>query len=454
MISVKDKYLSEYPDIVKDIDTSIHVNLDTTKIKAGSNKIVLYWVCQYCKESYKRNINHRVRNNCMCPKKECMLLKRTKTNNEQFGWNPRPVKIEEPDTKNYNIVMSTSIEEWKDLPNKISSSKYEISNKGNLRNKQTKELLSNKARSDGYIRNTIFLDNKSTTSYLRHILVALAFIPNPNDKPTVNHINRIKTDNFIENLEWATYSEQNRKNNKSTYKQKSRKGILQYDLKGNFIKSWEKAIDIENELKISRKNILKVAKGERKHAGGYKWRYNIEQNKSLKGEIWIDSTLGTSFVEVLVSNFGRIKVKNNIHTYGTLRQRGYCEYKVYNNDEKKYKTLQIHRLVAMAFIPNPENKKIVNHKDENRSNNNIENLEWVTSKENCNYSLDLHNRLKKNCKSKIVLQINIHIKKIINEFLSVSHASKLTKINSNCIRLCCLKKQLTSGGYKWEYKMS
>ena len=53
--------------------------------------------------------------------------------------------------------------------------------------------------------------------------------------------------------------------------------------------------------------------------------------------------------------------------------------------DKKRKTMYIHRLVAQAFIPNPDNLPCVNHKDENPNNNNVDNLEWCTQKYNCNY---------------------------------------------------------------------
>ena len=63
---------------------------------------------------------------------------------------------------------------------------------------------------------------------------------------------------------------------------------------------------------------------------------------------------------------------------------GYKQIMLKDNNGKK-RFMYIHRLVAMTFIPNPENKLTVNHKDENKHNNTVENLEWMTKKENLNY---------------------------------------------------------------------
>lgn len=60
-------------------------------------------------------------------------------------------------------------------------------------------------------------------------------------------------------------------------------------------------------------------------------------------------------------------------------------YKIILSEKRKVKTYNIHRLVAEAFIPNPLNYKYINHKDENKQNNSINNLEWCTNKYNCNY---------------------------------------------------------------------
>lgn len=447
-MSIKGKFLSEFPDIVKEIDVTKHINLDTSKIQSVSNKI-LNWICIYCKESYKRNINTRIESCTACPKKECMLLK---TNNENFGLVSKYYKRVIIDKKKISEPSENDFEEWKDLPKELLLSKYQVSNLGRIKNKRTQYILTQKPRKDGYISNNLFLDNSTQKSIYTHVLIAKTFIQNHENKLTVNHINIKRNDNRVINLEWATHSEQSYKENRNMYKT-SGKSINQYDLKGNFIKTWDKAIDVELELKINRKNISKVLKGERKKSGGFIWKYNIE-NTLIDGEIWKDCPLGNDYDKVTTSNLGRIKVKDNNPTYGTLRKNGYCDIKIFNNKEKKYKSFRVHRLVCLTFLENPENKPFVNHKDENRSNNKIENLEWMTNKENINHSLNLNNRVKENKRSKIVIQIDPSTDKVIKEFQSISVASKETNTNYNSISWCCKKfrGQKFAGGYKWSYK--
>lgn len=456
-MSVKGKFLSEFPNIIKEIDLTKHVDLDTSKIQAGSNKIILNWICIYCKESYKRNVNSRIRTNSCCPKRECMLLKRSKTNNENFGWEPKyhldkRVIIDKKEIPEPN---ENDVEIWNDLPQELLLSKYQVSNLGRIKNKRTQYILTQNPRKDGYIRNNFLLDDNTSKSILVHRLIAKTFIDNPENKLTVNHINIKRDDNRVINLEWATYSEQSFKENKKNYKHNNANGksINQYDLNGNFIKTWNKAIDVENELNINRKNILKVLKGERKQSGGFIWKYNIVDT-SIENEIWKDCPLGNDYDKVLTSNLGRVKVKDNNPIYGTLRKNGYYDIKIFNNKEKKYKSFRVHRLICLTFLENPENKPFVNHKDENRSNNKLENLEWMTNKENVNYSLNLNNRVKENKRSKIVVQIDPKTNKVIREFQSISVASKETKANYNSISWCCKKfrGQIFANGYKWSYK--
>ena len=86
---------------------------------------------------------------------------------------------------------------------------YAISSIGNVYSHHLNRLLVPKKSKAGYLRVTLCKGNQSHKTFSVHRLVAVAFIPNPDLKPTVNHINEVKTDNRVDNLEWATMAEQN-----------------------------------------------------------------------------------------------------------------------------------------------------------------------------------------------------------------------------------------------------
>ena len=96
------------------------------------------------------------------------------------------------------------------------------------------------------------------------------------------------------------------------------------------------------------------------------------------------------YPDYLVTSYGRVlslRDKNGKSRIKELNQvddkNGYKMLCLYNN--RIHKNIKVHRLVALAFIPNPDNKPQVNHVDENKTNNHVSNLEWVTAKENCNH---------------------------------------------------------------------
>lgn len=106
---------------------------------------------------------------------------------------------------------------------------------------------------------------------------------------------------------------------------------------------------------------------------------------------------------------------------------------------------RIHRLVAKAFIPNPENLPEINHKDENKKNNCVENLEWMRHIDNCNYG-SRNERL-----SRKLLQYSKD-GKFIMEWPGAHEVERVLGIDQGNISKCCKGKLKSSGGFIWKYK--
>ena len=112
------------------------------------------------------------------------------------------------------------------------------------------------------------------------------------------------------------------------------------------------------------------------------------------------------------------------------------------------KTKRIHKLVAETFIINLHNLPIINHKDENKQNNYVDNLEWCTHQYNTNYNNMPFKRAEN--RRKKVLQYDKN-GNLIKKWNSMTEASKHYNISRSNISLCCLRKRKTAGGFIWKY---
>lgn len=116
----------------------------------------------------------------------------------------------------------------------------------------------------------------------------------------------------------------------------------------------------------------------------------------------------------------------------------------------KIKQITIHRLVAETFLNNPNNYSDINHKDENKQNNNVDNLEFCTHKYNTNYGTRVQKIKEKNkLKGKSILQIKNG--KIIKKWFNIKQAGTQLNINTKNICSCCKGKRKSAGGYQWQY---
>ena len=143
-----------------------------------------------------------------------------------------------------------------------------------------------------------------------------------------------------------------------------------------------------------------------------------------------------------------------------LDHKGYEQIKLSYNG--KSKTFKVHRIIASTFIPNPENKPQVNHIDENKRNNNMNNLEWCTCLENIRHGTGIA----RSAKSRRGLRVDnskaleawrkpiVQYDKdgnFIKEWSSATEAGDALNIGSSHITSCCRHKRLSTGGFKWEY---
>lgn len=276
--------------------------------------------------------------------------------------------------------------EWKDIPK--YENRYLINKNGDIKSLLTNTILYDKYNTQyeqSYKSIKLINSDGVRKSYLVHRLVYFTFVGIINDNMVIDHINQNKFDNRLENLRQITQAQ-----NSINYT-KNKKVIINEEI---FTENF--------------KNINNLYKG-----------YDFSNYK--------------------INDYGQLKNQHN-KSLNPATNKLYKIVVLTDKTTKKRYNVRIHQLVATIFLPNPNNYLIVHHKDNNRENNNILNLEWVTHTQNINFS-----------QAKKIGQFTLN-DKLIKEFNSVNDVFKeLNKKYGSNIGKVCNGKRKTAFGYKWKW---
>ena len=373
--------------------------------------------------------------------KDGTKLKYKDNNTNNVNLNNLEIVNKHAKINNGKMIELDNTKEWKLL--RGYEELYKISEYGDVYSIRLNKIMSLSLSEKGYY--SLYLNkDKIKIKKLIHQLVFTTFKNcDVIDNNVIDHIDRSKINNHISNLREVTRSE-NAKNIDIKIKTEFDK-VMQYDLDGIFIKEWDSTNEIiKNNPKWGKDHINHCCVGRKKTAYGFIWKYkdfiydqtgyvSIKTDDNRKYDNYKINKNGK-----IINNRGRI-IKTRINEYESIHLISNCG---------KEKNFYVHRLIALTFIQNPNNYNVVNHIDENKLNNCIDNLEWTTPSGNSKHSL-----------AKKVQQIDISTGKIINTFDSIMEAyenikttnSKINSDNAWGIGQVCSGKYKTAYGYKWEF---
>lgn len=325
---------------------------------------------------------------------------------------------------------------------------YNVSNLGNIKNIITNKFLKLNCK-DGYCGISL-VNDKIKKSFKVHRLVALAFIENSENKSDVNHKDKNKLNNHVSNLEWMTRKENNihrckdliittNKNKPVCRIDKNTGEILETYNSIEDAATWAFNNKLTKNTHNGRNAIGNCITGLSKISYGFKWTLE-PRDEYLEGEIWkqVPNTIKTYWV----SNLGRFK-----NSSGTILVNSKLTPGGYNVVTIDNVTYRLHRIVALTFIENSENKEQVNHIDGNKTNNSVTNLEWVTNQENQIHKFKTG--LGNNYTRKIGQYDLEH--NLIKEFSSIVSAEKELNIGKSNIRGVLTNYRKTAGGFIFKY---
>ena len=352
-------------------------------------------------------------------------------------------------------------EQWLPVPDEPYNKSFAISNFGRVKNINTDKIKSQmKNESTGYYSIRLDVGKKAKKiTYQIHQLVAKLFIGECPDKFVVTHLDGNRTNNKAANLKYMSLTDAMARYNNKEKKSVSENKIETKKLDINKLLSDSKLQESKKDIAdCNQQNTHINKKSDEKSDKKCEKKCDVELDKNLdedNGETILSdnkiySQINTmehikGYPQYLIDKKGNIYQITQIRIKKTLpNPTGY--ERITLSSHKKRKNLYVHRLVADAFIPNPKNLPYVNHKDANRKNNSVENLEWCSSQQNM-----LHDsKLRKTGKR---LQAFTMDGKFVKEYESIKAAGRELKVDSTSITKAVsgANGRTTAGGYIWKY---
>lgn len=271
---------------------------------------------------------------------------------------------------------------WGDLGT-IGYPGYRLSTLGQIQNVKTGHFLS-AYLSDGYWR-VSFTINGVKSKELLHALLAKLFVHNPDPATltTVDHKNRISTDNSVKNLQWASCRMQAL--NRNTWVNTGVAPVQGLSLVGDDVLcEYRNSYEASRAMTTHNASASHINKACRtgKVAYGYRWRRKLTPD--LPGEIWELAKIEGCNQEIYASTMGRMRRGiDGVAWFGCKpKSKNKSKYRTFGvSVNGKFVKMYVHVIIARTFL-GPSNNRIVNHKDGKKGNNKIENLEHLTKSEN------------------------------------------------------------------------
>jgi hypothetical protein len=332
-------------------------------------------------------------------------------------------------------------EKWMSLK-ELGHPNYSVSDQGNVRNvvrgynlKQTTD-----DHGKGYQRVCLCTNNIKKMMFV-HQLVGRTFLKDSKgNKSGVDHIDRNPKNNKLINLRWATAKEQAA--NMVRGATGAKRQVNQYDLDGNFIKFWNSVKEAQIATGIFGTLICRACRDKQDDAGGFKWKYTDVADGDAPDEIWKEVNYEDCEL-ITVSNKGRVIMKNGRKSIGNP-SGGYLDIDIKSLETGNPRTFRVHRIVMAAF--NGENPTmIVNHLDGIRTNNCLENLEYLTQQGNVLHAIKMGLTQKGQRGGRKVLLTNADGEE--TEYESMLACAKATGISRTVISTMCKDGSKHNEGY-------